>query len=72
MSIKLNPNSFTDISIGSCTISSETTNTDLVSIYEEDKFIVDSYLNTPITILTDVGLKAKTHSKDITINVEEL
>lgn len=72
MSIQLNPNSFTAISTGSCTISSEISNTELVSIYEEGKFIVDSYLNTPITILTNIGLKAKTLSKDISINVEIL
>lgn len=72
MVIKINPNSFTDISTGSCTISSEISNTELVSIYEEDTFIVDSYLNTPITILTNIGLKAKSLSKDISIIVELL
>lgn len=72
MSIQLNPNSFTDISTGSCTISSEVSNTELVSIYEEDKFIVESYLNTPITILTDVGLKAKSFTKTINVEVTEL
>lgn len=71
MSIQLNPNSFTDISTGSCTISSKS-NTQLVRIYEGNKFIVESYLNTPITILTNIGLKAKTLSKDITITVEKL
>lgn len=71
MIIKINPKSFTDISTGSCTISSNS-NTRLVRIYEGDKFIVESYLNEPITILTDIGLKAKTHSKDISINVELL
>lgn len=72
MNIKINPKSFTEISSGSCIISSETTNTDLVSIYEEDKFIVDSYLNTPITILTNIGLKVKSHSKTINIKVTEI
>lgn len=72
MSIKLNPNSFTDISTGSCTISSEVSNTELIRIYEEDIFIVESYLNTPITILTNIGLKAKTLSKDISITVDLL
>lgn len=72
MSIQLNPNSFTDISTGSCTISSGDRNTELVRIYEEDKFIVESYLNTPITILTDIGLKAKSFDKAIDINVELL
>lgn len=71
MTVNINPNSFTDISTGSCTISSNS-NTQLVSIYEEDTFIVESYLNTPITILTNKGLKAKTHSKDISITVELL
>lgn len=72
MTININPNSFTSISTGSCTISSEVRNTELVSIYEEDKFIVESYLNTPITILTNIGFKAKTNSKDISITVEIL
>lgn len=72
MSIQLNPNSFTAISTGSCTISSEISNTELVRIYEGNKFIVESYLNTPISILTNIGLKAKTLSKDITITVEKL
>lgn len=72
MTIKINPNSFTGISTGSCTISSENSNTELVRVYEEDKFIVESYLNTPITILTNIGLKAKTLSRDISISVELL
>lgn len=72
MSIQLNPNSFTDISTGSCTLSSEISNTELVRIYEGNNFIVESYLNTPITILTNTGLKAKTNSNDIIINVEKL
>lgn len=72
MSTQINPNSFTSISTGSCTISSEISNTELVRIYEEDKFIVESYLNTPITILTNIGLKAKTLSKNIYITVEIL
>ena len=72
MSIQINPNSFTDISTGSCTISSEVSNTELVRIYEEDKFIVESYLNEPITILTDIGLKAKSFNNTIDINVELL
>lgn len=71
MTVNINPDSFTDISTGSCTISSNS-NTQLVRIYEEDKFIVESYLNTPITILTDIGLKAKSFNKAIDINVESL
>lgn len=72
MSIQINPNSFTDISTGSCTISSEISNTELVRIYEGNNFIVESYLNTPITILTNIGLKAKSLSRDIIITVEIL
>lgn len=71
MTVNINPDSFTDISTGSCTISSNS-NTQLVRIYEEDKFIVESYLNVPITILTDTGLKAKSYDKAIDINVELL
>lgn len=71
MTVNINPNSFTDISTGSCTISSNS-DTQLVRIYEEDKFIVESYLNTPITILTDIGLKAKSHSKTINVEVTKL
>ena len=71
MNVNINPNSFTDISTGSCTISSNS-NTQLVRIYEEDKFIVESYLNMPITILTDIGLKAKSFNNTIDINVELL
>lgn len=71
MNININPNSFTDISTGSCTIYSNS-NTQLVRIYEEDKFIVESYLNEPITILTDIGLKAKSFNTAIDINVELL
>lgn len=66
----INPNSFTDISTGSCTISSGGRNTELVRIYEGNKFIVESYLNTPITILTNTGLKAKTLSRDISITID--
>ena len=71
MTVNINPDSFTDISTGSCTISSNS-NTRLVRIYEGDKFIVESYLNTPITILTDIGLKAKSHSKTINVEVTKL
>lgn len=71
MTVNINPNSFTDISTGSCTISSNS-NTQLVRIYEEDKFIVESYLNGPITILTNIGLKAKSFDSVIDINVELL
>lgn len=67
----INPNSFTDISTGSCTISSKS-NTQLVRIYEGNKFIVESYLNKPITILTNSGLKAKSFNNTIDINVELL
>ena len=71
MTVNINPESFTDISTGSCTISSNS-NTRLVRIYEGDKFIVESYLNEPITILTDIGLKAKSYDKAVDINVESL
>lgn len=67
MIVNINPNSFTDISTGSCTISSNSS-TELVRFYEGNKFIVESYLNNPITILTDVGIKAKSYTR--TINVE--
>lgn len=71
MSIKINPKTFTSISTGSCTISSNFS-TELVRFYEGNKFIVESYLNTPITILTDVGIKAKSYTRTINVEVTEL
>lgn len=71
MSIQLNPNSFTKISTGSCTISSDS-RTELVRFYEDNKFIVESYLNTPITILSNKNIKAKSNRKSINIEVTKL
>lgn len=69
MDILINPKTMTDISTGSCTISGDA-GTELVRFYEGEKYITESYLNTPITILTDVGIKARSNQKSIVINVE--
>lgn len=71
MTVNINPDSFTNISTGSCTISSNSS-TELVRFYEGNKFIVESYLNNPITILTDVGIKAKSYTRTINVEVTEL
>lgn len=71
MDVSINPKSLTTISTGSCTISGSS-QSELVRFYEGTKFIVESYLNTPITILTDVGIKARSNQKKIVITVEEL
>ena len=69
--VSINPNTLTDISTGSCTLSSEG-NVELIRIYEGDTFLLESYLNTPVTILSNIGLKAMSYNKDIEITVEIL
>lgn len=71
MDILINPKKVTDISTGSCTISADS-QSELVRFYEGSKFITESYLNTPITILTDIGINARSNQKSITIQVEEI
>ena len=61
----------TVISTGSCTISGDA-GTELVRFYEGEKYITESYLITPITILTDEGIKARSNQKNIVINVEDI
>lgn len=68
MIVAINPNTLTSISTGSCTISGDS-KTELVRFYEGTKFITESYLNTPITILSTVGIKAKSNQKTISIAV---
>lgn len=71
MNVSINPKTLTTISTGSCTISG-TSQSELVRFYEGEKYITESYLNTPITILTDVGISARSNQKEISITVEDL
>lgn len=67
----VNPYTLTKISTGSCTISGDS-GTELVRLYEGEKYITESYLNTAITILSDVGISARSNQKEISIIVEDL
>lgn len=71
MLVDINAKTLTSISTGSCTVSGNA-GTELVRFYEEDKYITESYLNTPITILSDVGISARSNQRDIKITVEDL
>lgn len=71
MKISINPNSWTDISQGSCTITSTST-TELIKFQESDKVVGESYLNTPLIILSNTGIKAKSYRRTVEIDVEDL
>ena len=71
MEVNIIPKTLTSISTGSCTVSG-TSQFELVRFYEGDTFIFESYLNTPVTILSDIGISARSNQKEITITVEDL
>lgn len=65
------PKILTSISKGSCTVSG-TSETELIRFYEGTKFITESYLLTPITLLSNVGISARSNQKVVSIKVVDL
>ena len=46
--------------------------TELVRFKEGDKDVAESYLNSPLTVLTNEGLHARSNQKEVYIEVQEL